>query len=357
MADILSLATAALKSGQLEDRAHLRFPRVDYVELQACSRVDVIDYAAYNRGLFGDYLRRIETQVRSDPYLAALGFLRGRRYRMVFAWSERAGIPYAAMRRFMPGGRPFAAMFTCWSERQEKTITRLNLFSAMDAIAVHCRSMQDHFLSLGAPQEKVRLINYSVDQRFFTPLIDEEQQPGLLLSLGEVRSRDYGTLFEAVDGLPVRLLAATSGAWYARQKHTGGRARGQPPSNVTISGGFSPAELKKLYAQSRFVVLPLYDQVYSAGATATLEAMSMGRAVIAFRSRGILDYILHGETGLLVEPGNAFAMRDAIRFLLDNPREARRMGENGRQRVHQDLNLDNYVQRIANWLESCRCHT
>jgi glycosyltransferase involved in cell wall biosynthesis len=76
----------------------------------------------------------------------------------------------------------------------------------------------------------------------------------------------------------------------------------------------------------------------------------MARAVIAFRSKGIVDYIVDGETGILVEPGNVREMREAIQFLLANPGEARRMGENARQRIVDELNLESYVKNIADVL-------
>ena len=81
-----------------------------------------------------------------------------------------------------------------------------------------------------------------------------------------------------------------------------------------------------------------------------MEAGSMARAVIAFRSRGITDYIIDGETGILVEPGNIGEMREAIQFLLANPNEAKRMGDNARQRILEELNLETYVKNIANVL-------
>jgi glycosyltransferase involved in cell wall biosynthesis len=81
-----------------------------------------------------------------------------------------------------------------------------------------------------------------------------------------------------------------------------------------------------------------------------MEAGSMARAVIAFRSRGIADYIIDGETGILVEPGNDQAMREAIQYLLANPKEAKRLGENARQRILDELNLENYVENIIDVL-------
>ena len=76
----------------------------------------------------------------------------------------------------------------------------------------------------------------------------------------------------------------------------------------------------------------------------------MARAVIAFSSKGISDYIINGETGILVEPGNIRAMREAIQFLLANPKEAERLGANARQRILEELNLETYVKNIADVL-------
>ncbi|UCC63978.1 MAG: glycosyltransferase family 4 protein [Anaerolineae bacterium] len=122
--------------------------------------------------------------------------------------------------------------------------------------------------------------------------------------------------------------------------------------NITVSGGFSRAELRGFYAQSQFIVLPIHDSIFSAGATAILEAMCMGRAAIVTRSRGILDYVVDGETGILVDPGDVTAMREAVQYLLAHPEEARRMGRNARQHVEKELNLDIYLERIANLLST-----
>ena len=78
----------------------------------------------------------------------------------------------------------------------------------------------------------------------------------------------------------------------------------------------------------------------------------MGRAVIASRSRGILDYVVDHETGILVEPGDVEALREAIEHLLAHPEEAQRLGRNARQRVEEELNLDTYVESLARILNA-----
>jgi glycosyltransferase involved in cell wall biosynthesis len=349
MADVLALATAGLRPDQLADTDHVRYPRVDYLELQRFIDIDVLDYTAYNRTRLGKFFRHLETQLRSDLYFTMLGLLRKHRYRLVFAMSERVGIPFAALNRVFPNRKPLVSMFTAWSSRQERVITGLNLFSAMDVVVVKCQGFKRHFAKLGAPAERVHVIPYGVDHRFFSPLVDIEQQAGFIMSLGEIRGRDYATLFRAVDGLPLKLLVAASGSWYARERNTD--LRTAVPENVTLARRFSRAELKRLYAQSQFIVLPLHDKV-PGGATVILEAMCMGRAVIATRIPSILDYVVDGETGVLVNPGDVVGMREAIQDLLAHPEKAHRLGQNARQRIDEELNLDVYVERIASLLRA-----
>lgn len=346
----LSIATASHYNGQLADVNHERYPRVDYIELQHLLHTELLDYSSYEKHAIGEVFRKLETYLRSDIYLATLGWCKSRAHEVVFAWSERAGIPFAAYKRFLSSDHRFVTMFQCWSDRQEFAITKLNLFPAMDRIVVHCHSMKDNFMRLGVPEDRIKVIHYSIDQNFFAPRADITQVPKFIVSAGEPRSRDYASLFEAVKGLSVKLDVAGYGQWYAREKSS--IVDGTLPDNVSLSRRLSHHELRQLYASAQLVVVPVQDLVYSAGATSALEAGAMGRAVVAFRSRGISDYVIAGETGLLVEPGNVQAMREAIQHLLSNPKEAKRLGDNARQRVVEELNLETYVGNIAALLEN-----
>jgi glycosyltransferase involved in cell wall biosynthesis len=67
--------------------------------------------------------------------------------------------------------------------------------------------------------------------------------------------------------------------------------------------------------------------------TVAMEAMATGRPVIAARSGGLSDIVVDGETGLLVPPGDAEALRRAMARLIDNPALRGRMGAAARRRV------------------------
>jgi glycosyltransferase involved in cell wall biosynthesis len=276
--------------------------------------------------------------------------LKSRKNSVVFTWSERAGIPFALFNRYLLSKIHFITMFQCWSKRQEAVITNLGLFSTMDEILVHCKSMKQNLVGLGASEHKVRVLHYSIDQVFFSPLTEVEPQKNLVVSIGESRSRNYLSLFKAIEGLPINLQLPAYGHWYAREKK-GGQIW-HPPPNVTLLPRLSPTELRGFYARAQFTVLPVQNLVYSAGATATLEANCMARPVIAYHSPGIIDYIIDGETGMLVEPDNTMALREAIQYLLANPAEAKRMGENARQRILEQFRFEIYVEGIANIMRS-----
>ena len=78
-----------------------------------------------------------------------------------------------------------------------------------------------------------------------------------------------------------------------------------------------------------------------------IEAMALGRPVIATNGGGIPEIIENGRSGLLVPMGDAPAMADAIGQLLSDPSKAAEMGKLGRQRV-----IDCFtIQRTAAQME------
>ncbi len=63
-----------------------------------------------------------------------------------------------------------------------------------------------------------------------------------------------------------------------------------------------------------------------------MEAMCLGKPVIASSNGGAAEQIVDGETGILVPPGDSAALAAAIGRLLADPDLARTMGEAGRRR-------------------------
>lgn len=74
---------------------------------------------------------------------------------------------------------------------------------------------------------------------------------------------------------------------------------------------------------------------YESFGYATLEAMALGRAVVATDVAGSRDLVVHGETGYLVPDGDAGAAARALGSLLRDRATAERMGAAGRERANR----------------------
>jgi len=74
--------------------------------------------------------------------------------------------------------------------------------------------------------------------------------------------------------------------------------------------------------------------------------MAVGKPVIATAQGGPTEIVLEGETGVLIPPADPQALAVAIQALLENPVEARRLGEAGRKRMLEQFEMSQYLQQI-----------
>jgi glycosyltransferase involved in cell wall biosynthesis len=103
--------------------------------------------------------------------------------------------------------------------------------------------------------------------------------------------------------------------------------------------GFREDVLSLMKSADLFVMSSVTEGLGSA----VLDAMAMGLAVVGTRAGGIPEAVVAGETGELVEPGDAKALAAAMVKLLKNPDKRRAYGEAGRQRVAQQFDVEHLV--------------
>lgn len=100
--------------------------------------------------------------------------------------------------------------------------------------------------------------------------------------------------------------------------------------------GFRP-DAPALIAAGDLFVLPSLAEPFG---LALLEAMALGKPVVATRAGGPMEIVEEGQTGLLVPPSSPDNLAEAIHRLLADPSEGRRLGGNGRARFADRFTSD-----------------
>ncbi len=117
--------------------------------------------------------------------------------------------------------------------------------------------------------------------------------------------------------------------------------------HVTFVGRIGQAELARLMAQARALVLPSTSE--GLGRVA-IEAMMCGTPVIGSRVGGIPDLIEHGVNGYLVPPADVDALADALRQVLTDT-HVERMGQQARALAEDFFSPQRYGNGYCNLFE------
>ncbi len=268
--------------------------------------------------------------------------LQQKKYDLVVAWESDTGFPLGVLRSVLKQNRPPLAILN-FSIRGPIThfpqMQHLGV-SGADLLTVPSQHEVDTYTqSLHLPPGRVRFCPYGVYD--IQGRQDETTGDPLIFSGGR-SGRDYGTFLKAVDGLPYPVTLN------ARPFNLKGLAI---PANVTVNDLLPFPEFARLNQQARFVVVPLLNVDEAVGITLVLYAMAAGKAVIASRVPGIVDYVEEGKTGLLVTPGSPSELRVVITRLWENRAEAERMGKNARQLYQALYTFDAFARRTVRLLQ------
>jgi phosphatidylinositol alpha-1,6-mannosyltransferase len=240
-------------------------------------------------------------------------------------------------------------------------LIRLAFRQAHFGVAVS-RYTQRALLKLGIPQEKIVFIPNGVNASLFQP---GQKSPSLirrygiqgqkvLLTLARLVARKgqdevIKTLPQILRRVPQAVYLVVGRGRYERELKS--LTRSLNLQDKVIFAGYVPQEeIVEHYQLADVYIMPSREiesrgDVEGFGIT-FLEANACGIPVIGGRSGGISDAVVDGQTGLLVDPEDGDHIAEAVIRLLTDEVYARQLGQQGRQRIIEELQWRRIAQRF-----------
>ena len=229
----------------------------------------------------------------------------------------------------------------------------LPLLRRLDRVVAVSAEMASELLTHGFVADRIARIPNGVDANRFAPAADPEAtrrevglDPETVLFLGRL---------DPQKGLDMALQAWQRVA--ARRPGARLVLAGEGPARSTLKAQAQTLGLgesvrflgtrpdpERLLRASAIFLLPSRSEGMS---NALLEAMATGLSCVATRIGGNSDLVEHAVTGLLVPPGDAAALSDALTALLEDPALRLRLGTTARTAVLDRFGMDRVIHTYA----------
>ena len=256
-------------------------------------------------------------------------------------WAKKFGIPFWRP----PGWR--SRVFEGLDITASKTILR--------GILAHSRFQKDLYVAMGIPAEKIRIVPHCID----TKRVEEtgDQSPDDSSDSDRVSVLFAGHLEPwkgvieliaaaevAAEETPLMLRFVGQGPLEGKVRAASSRLGLDAHLRIELVSWTSPSKLFSLMRKADMIAIPSCVELFG---MAALEAMALGKPVIATRYGGIAEVIRHGQDGLLVDPFDRREFADALARLAADAGLRRRLGTSGRERVRSEYDVHAAAPRFV----------
>lgn len=269
-------------------------------------------------------------------------------YDLVVAWENKNGVPLAIWKwiynkpemplvilTFSP--KPYKEMWRPFMRRWLGCADHLTVPSNWESH--QCQKIYN------IPDDKVstcRLGTYDLQKFPQTKSTSSYRENGAYIFTGGITSRDYLTFSKAVEKLRIGIVVNA------------------PPQNLrgiglpiqAIVNGIMPRrKYFETLSRAKIVIVPLEQSNHAAGLSIILHAMSAGKPVVCTNTPVTSEYVEHMKTGILVDPGDAEAMRKAINLLLSDLAWATEIGNLARLKYEREFTFSAFARRTHKILQ------
>lgn len=222
------------------------------------------------------------------------------------------------------------------------------------AILVASPAMRDTAVQIAQYRDKIRVVPYGIDLHALEATASVRSDcdrwrarfgpSPLLLFVGRlVPYKGVDVLIRAMAGLDAQLAVVGDGPERAALQALA--AEHGVAERVHFLGAVEDADVVALYHASDVFVLPSVTRAEAFGMV-QLEAMACGKPVVSTKLPSGVPWVnAHGESGLVVAPGDVAALREALSGLIACPDRRTSLGAGARQRVEREFTADRMASR------------
>lgn len=191
----------------------------------------------------------------------------------------------------------------------------------------------------GIPENRLRYVPLHTT---ITQPRRSKRNEGYVLAAGRTL-RDYSTLLRAAPSIPAPIVILCG-----RDDLVGVAL----PANVTVVRDAPRSEYLDRLDRCAVVVVPLLPAERATGQVVILEAMALGKPVVATRAPGSADLVAQGETGILVPPSDPDSLARGVSRLLQDPSLAERLAGESLRHVPDQHTIEYHARAKLAAIES-----
>ena len=223
-----------------------------------------------------------------------------------------------------------------WLEAVKMRLTRDVLIQARSLVVWSAWTRASLVEDYGIDDGKIVVIPPGVDPQQWRPSSRDISQPSgtvrILFVGGDLWRKGGQGLLDAFRDLKGSVESEKI------ELHLVTKTKVEPMDGMVVYNDIQPnsPRLMQLYQQASLFVLPTSADCLP---MALAEASAAGLPVISTTVAGIPEIIAHGESGLLVDPGDRQALGQAMQTLISNPDLRMQMGKRGQEIVENRFNV------------------
>jgi glycosyltransferase involved in cell wall biosynthesis len=203
------------------------------------------------------------------------------------------------------------------------------------------RSLRERMIAHGVEPSKIVHVPHAISLAGYEPAYDSGAYAAYIGRLAVGKGADV-VLRAAARARDVRFVIAGTGPLReeleAQAAHLG-------LDNVVFLGYVTGGELRSAFSGALCVIVP--SECLENSPITVFESFAYGKPVVGASIGGIPELVVHGETGLLFEPGDDAELADRIRELAADRRRAGEMGRAARAKLERDHSPELHCDRIV----------